>query len=333
MEKKVSVIVPIYNTGKRLYPCLDSLLKQTHKNLEIILINDGSKDGITKEICQEYAKKDKRIRFIDKENGGEGSARNRGLSEASGEYICFMDSDDIAEETFVESLYELQEQGAELAICGFVEERHDQTLGSGDVPVTIINATKGEVQHMDGHKAKYLLLLETAFKGYVWNKMFRKDIIEKYQLRFEESIAVWEDVLFDFIYMSRIDKVSYNPKPQYHYIYWEDSLSHNNNHILGLDKAFSAIEAGRRMEKYLTGEEQQVRKQLNIRMVQNALGVIRNIGYLKASKDTPYYGECLKIIKDLKKETMPFLSKKDKILTVVCGICPGILLKLYGLRA
>lgn len=329
MEKKVSVIVPIYNTGERLYPCLDSLLRQTHKNLEIILINDGSNDKITRSICEEYAERDKRIHLIHQENAGEGAARNKGLENASGTYICFMDSDDIAEDTFIESLYQQQQMGAELSICGFVEERHGISGGSVD----IINVTKGEIKQMDSHQAKYLLLLETSFKGYVWNKMFRKDIIDTCQLRFDESIAVWEDVLFDFIYMCHISKVSYNPKPEYHYIYWEDSLSHKNNHVLSLDKAFSAIEAGRRIEECLENEEEALRQQLKVRMIQNALGVIRNIGYLKAAKDTPYYQECLDIIKSLKKETKPFLSKKQRILTKLCGICPGILLKLYGLRA
>lgn len=323
MEKLVSVIIPIYNTGERLYPCLDSILAQTFKNLQIILINDGSTDNITKGICESYAQKDSRILFIDKENGGEGSARNRGLEESKGDYICFMDSDDYVVPEFIEKLYEQQEQGAELSICGFAELK-------GDV---VINKTQGNIQVMNQAEAMESLLTETSFKGYVWNKMFRREIIEKYNLRFDVSIAVWEDVLFDFIYMSHINKIVFNPKPLYHYIYWEDSLSHNNNHILGLDKAFSAISAEREMEKYLPSGYEGVKRQMTVRLVQNALGVIRNIGYLKAGKSTPYYQECLKIIKGNKKVANPYLSKKDKILISVCGICPGLLLKLYGLKA
>lgn len=323
MEKLVSVIIPIYNTGERLYPGLDSVLAQTYKNLQIILINDGSTDNITKGICESYAEKDSRILFIDKENGGEGSARNRGLEEAKGDYICFMDSDDYVVPEFIEKLYEQQEQGAELSICGFAELK-------GNV---VINKTQGNIQVMNQAEAMESLLTETSFKGYVWNKMFRRDIIETYSLRFDVSIAVWEDVLFDFIYMSHINKIVFNPQPLYHYIYWEDSLSHNNNHILGLDKAFSAIHAEREMEKYLPSGYDGVKRQMTVRLVQNALGVLRNIGYLKAGKSTPYYQECLKIIKENKKVANPYLSKKDKILTIVCGICPGLLLKLYGLKA
>lgn len=323
MEKLVSVIIPIYNTGERLYPCLDSILAQTYKKLQIILINDGSTDNITKGICESYEKKDNRILFIDKENGGEGSARNRGLEEAEGDYICFMDSDDYVVPEFIEKLYEQQEQGAELSICGFAELK-------GDV---IINETHGDLQIMNQAEAMESLLTETSFKGYVWNKMFRREIVEQYHLRFDVSIAVWEDVLFDFIYMSHISKIVFNPQPLYHYIYWEDSLSHNNNHILGLDKAFSAIHAQRQMERYLPSGYADVKRQMTVRLVQNALGVIRNIGYLKAGKKTPYYQECLKIIKENKKAAKPYLSKKDKILTMVCGICPGLLLKLYGLKA
>lgn len=323
MEHLVSVIVPVYNTGERLYPCLDSLLVQTYKNLQILVINDGSTDKITKGICEKYAKKDKRIFFIDKENGGEGSARNRGLEEAEGEYICFVDSDDYVVPEFIESLYKMQKEGAELAICGFLELKNKQ----------IINETKGQIQKMNQAEAMESLLTETSFKGYVWNKMFRTDIIRKYHIMFDVSIDVWEDVLFDFTYLSYIDKITYQPKPLYHYIYWEDSLSHNQNHVLGVEKSFSGVQAQKKMERFIKPEYKGVKRQMGVRYIQNCLGVIRNIGYLKEGKDTPYYKECLAIIRKQKKECASYLPKKDKILTHICGICPDLLLWLYALKS
>ena len=97
MDKaKISVIVPVYNTEKFLNNCIESILNQTHKNLEVIIIDDGSTDN-SPAICDEYAKKDSRVKVIHKENGGVSSARNAGLDIASGEYIGFIDGDDVIE--------------------------------------------------------------------------------------------------------------------------------------------------------------------------------------------------------------------------------------------
>ena len=101
MEDLVSIIVPVYNTEKYLSKCLDSIVNQTYKNLEIILINDGSTDN-SKAICEDFAKKDKRIQVINKENSGVSVSRNKGLSLAKGNYIAFIDADDYAELNYIE---------------------------------------------------------------------------------------------------------------------------------------------------------------------------------------------------------------------------------------
>ena len=116
----VSVIVPIYNVEKYLRKCVDSILNQTYKNLEIILVDDGSPDNCGN-ICDEYALSDSRIRIIHKKNGGLSDARNAGLDIARGNYILFVDSDDYIDETMVEKLYEaLEKEKAEMSLCSFV---------------------------------------------------------------------------------------------------------------------------------------------------------------------------------------------------------------------
>ena len=102
----ISIIVPIYNTEKYLNECVDSIINQTYKNIEIILVNDGSTDNCLK-ICDEYAKKDKRVKVIHKENGGLSSARNSGLDILTGKYVCFIDSDDYVATTFVYDMFNL----------------------------------------------------------------------------------------------------------------------------------------------------------------------------------------------------------------------------------
>ena len=109
MEKLVSIIVPIYNVEKYLRQCLDSILRQTFRPLEIILVNDGSTDG-SDTICQEYAEIDERIVYLKKENGGVSDARNVGLDAVTSDYVLFIDSDDWIEPTYVEVLYEKIEE-------------------------------------------------------------------------------------------------------------------------------------------------------------------------------------------------------------------------------
>ncbi len=114
MKPLISIIIPVYNVEQYLHRCVDSVLNQTYKNLEIILVNDGSPDNCPF-ICDEYAKKDKRIIVVHKENGGLSSARNAGLEIVQGEYISFIDSDDWIHENYIEILYKnLHEKKADI---------------------------------------------------------------------------------------------------------------------------------------------------------------------------------------------------------------------------
>lgn len=117
-EPLISVIVPVYNVEKYLDKCVDSIVNQTYKNLEIILVDDGSPDNCPK-MCDDWARKDKRIRVIHKKNGGVSSARNLGINNANGECIGFVDSDDWIEKKYIQKLYEtLIQEGADIALCG-----------------------------------------------------------------------------------------------------------------------------------------------------------------------------------------------------------------------
>ena len=120
MNELISVIVPIYNVEEYLPNCIESILRQTYKHLEIVLVDDGSPDRCG-EICEEYAKKDDRIRVIHKENGGLSDARNKGMSIATGKYFTFIDSDDYISEDYVEYLYKLlKEHDADISVCDLI---------------------------------------------------------------------------------------------------------------------------------------------------------------------------------------------------------------------
>ena len=120
MTEKITVIVPVYNVENYLEKCLDSLINQTYKNIEIIVINDGSTDN-QGEICQEYAQKDNRIVYIEKENGGLSDARNVGLDKMTGSYVTFIDSDDWIEQDYIETLYKkIVEYQADIAVGNYI---------------------------------------------------------------------------------------------------------------------------------------------------------------------------------------------------------------------
>ena len=154
MEKDlISVIIPVYKVEKFLEKCVNSVLEQTYKNLEIILVDDGSPDGCPA-LCDELAKKDKRIKVIHKKNGGVSSARNAALDEAKGKYVCFVDSDDYIEPTYAEDLHKaITENDVQMAVC----DTYD-----------VYNTSKTQINPYS-----------TSFKFYVKNKTDFKNVFFK----------------------------------------------------------------------------------------------------------------------------------------------------------
>ena len=132
--EKISIIVPVYNSEKYLDRCIDSLINQTYKNLELIFINDGSQDGSI-QILKKYAKKDKRIHIIDKKNSGASDSRNKGIDIASGEYICFCDSDDMYELNYIERMYDvIKKENVDIVKCNFkVIDTDNHILHNGNI--------------------------------------------------------------------------------------------------------------------------------------------------------------------------------------------------------
>lgn len=196
----ISVIVPVYKSQNTLERCVRSLLAQTEKDLEIILVDDGSPDG-SGELCDRLEKEDGRISVLHKENGGVSSARNKGLEAAKGEYVLFTDSDDYLEETAAEKLLE-GIGGDDIAICGFYHHyRGGKIERIPDVP-----GSKGE--------ENFLALYGNGFLNMPWNKLYRRELCGK----FDESLSLGEDLLFNLDYLRRADGISVVKQPLCHYI-------------------------------------------------------------------------------------------------------------------
>lgn len=170
MHNKISIIVPIYNVEKYLVPCLESIINQTYKNLEIILIDDGSTDSCP-QICDEYALKDERIKVIHKKNGGSSEARNDGLQKITGDIIAFVDSDDLLSVDFYQKLLQtLTENNADIVECGFSKFETHLELENLTPPAnkpTQIFKTEIALE----------LLMKEDLKQVIWNKIYRKEVL------------------------------------------------------------------------------------------------------------------------------------------------------------
>ncbi|MBO5204316.1 MAG: glycosyltransferase family 2 protein [Clostridia bacterium] len=192
MDSLVSIIIPVYNVEKYLPECLESVINQTYKNLEILLIDDGSPDNSGK-ICDEYAEKDARIKVIHKENGGVSSARNLGLNIATGEYITFIDSDDFVDEHYVEYLYnDLTSQSSDMSFCGFSKHFGQTTEKYEECFPNKLNI---DFKNMDFERFfhSFFQFNNTVF-GSIWRVLYKKDVIKN--ILFNSNIKISEDLVF-----------------------------------------------------------------------------------------------------------------------------------------
>lgn len=209
---QISIIVPVYNAEKYLHQCVDSILNQSFRDFELLLIDDGSKDD-SGAICDEYASKDKRVRVWHQENQGVSVARNVGLEHAQGEWIYFPDSDDIIMDDAFDTMMSMVSEGVDYVICGY--EVYDE---DGNCTYAIADRQQ---RTMTQHEALMEMFAPTDYRyqGYLWNKLFKRSIIQKNNLRFVEGIKFNEDRLFDVEYLSCINgDVAYSTSPIYQYI-------------------------------------------------------------------------------------------------------------------
>ena len=208
----ISVVIPVYNAEKSLRRCVDSFLSQTFEDFEILLINDGSLDASEK-ICAEYADNYGNIRTYTIENNGVSAARNYGVSKARGEYIVFTDSDDFVQPDYLSELSKPVLAGFSLALCGF--NYVDDYSGKNKKPA-IPDET---AEYTVANKNMLYKLCSPPFISQPWNKIFRKEIIDKYNMKMPENMSLGEDMLFNFEYLDKIiDEDFYIiNKPLYNY--------------------------------------------------------------------------------------------------------------------
>ena len=207
LEDLISIIVPVYKVEKFLEICINSIINQTYRNIEIIFVDDGSPDNCGL-ICDNYAKKDKRIRVIHKENGGLSDARNAGIEIAKGKYLCFVDSDDKVSEDFVEKLYKgITESEADLCLCGIDRIDENDNILDEIIPQYNAGITSG--------KMLIKTLRDFQISNIVaWNKIYKRDLFDN--LRYPKGkLNEDEFITYKILYASK--RVVIIPENLYHY--------------------------------------------------------------------------------------------------------------------
>ena len=287
MEELVSVIVPIYKVEKYIYRCIDSIINQTYKKLEILLIDDGSPDNCGK-ICEEYSKKDNRIKVIHKENGGLSDARNTGINIAKGNYLTFIDSDDYVAEDYVEFLLNLlKENEADMSACKHTvvyNEKKYKNLGTKKYYI----AEPKQIFEM--------LLYSDDFDVSAWGKLYKKDLF--CDIRFPKD-RLFEDAATTYKLIDMCKKIAFKSESKYFYVIRDDSITTKEFN----SKKFDLIISTEEMVTYIKEKYPDLSKGCERRLMYSYLSTLMNLA--ESDNQTENY-------KEYKKQLMEYIKKHKK---------------------
>ncbi len=234
MQDRISVIVPVFNTEEYLDVCIQSITEQTHKNLEIILVDDGSVDG-SSQICDNWAKKDPRIIVIHQSNGGGGKARNSALKIATGDYVGFVDSDDYISSKMYEYLLSEMNEEIDLVECSYIETSDNKAVFRSGEEKKEYSAEEAMREHINDRR----------FKQIIWNKLYKKEIVEDVFFIEEKGI---DDEHWTYQTIGNAKKLLYTNAVLYAYRQQKESVMHR---LKTGERASSAIRAKTARHQYL----------------------------------------------------------------------------------
>ncbi len=248
MNPLISIIVPIYKVENYISRCIDSIINQTYKNLEIILVDDGSPDNCPK-ICDDYASKDDRIRVVHKKNGGLSDARNAGIQVATGGYISFIDSDDYVSLDFIETLYNtITSENSDVVECSvvkFYDDRHFEAYNDDF-----------KIASFDTVSSLSALISENPFHQHVWNKLYKSELV------IDIPYAVGklnEDEFWTYQIFGKSKKVTKINKTMYYYFQRESSIMGNRYNLRRLDVLEGKYNRQLYIDKYFSSLSQQAK--------------------------------------------------------------------------
>ena len=285
----ISVILPIYNVEKYLEKCIESLLAQTYEALEIILVNDGSKDR-SLEICKAYVAKDSRIKVIDKPNEGVALTRNKGLEAATGDYVAFVDPDDWVEpEMYASLMSQIKKWECPVCLCNFFKdtkrrsqakcfEFEDEVLEGEDIIEKLMNDMIG---------VSDLLPKYTMIMGSVWRGLYKRSFINAQGITFVPRLSIMEDLVFMVQVLLKCvnagERIAIDRHAWYHYVQHPHSALHSYNEQLWEDQ----LVVYKQLEKSLkeANLEETMRNRLDIRYIGMVLTAIKNETYVRKEGD------------------------------------------------
>jgi len=210
-------VIPVYNLAPYLKECLDTVQKQSYETFEVMLVNDGSSDS-SLEVCQIYVRNDRRFRLIDKSNTGVSDSRNRALDRAAGKFIQFIDGDDWLTGDATETLVHTAEStGADLVVSHFYRVSEGRMVQRGHIKTEGVFTRREFAEQMRKAPANF-------YYGVLWNKLYRRSILEANHLRFDPKVDWCEDFLFNLEYIEHARLIATVPKPVYYYRKRKSSL-------------------------------------------------------------------------------------------------------------
>ena len=236
----ISVIIPVYNVEKYLRECLDSVLRQTYQDFEVLLIDDGSCDG-SGQICDEYAQKDDRVSVIHKQNGGVSAARNLGLQQAKGEFIAFIDSDDVVSEVYLEKLYQgILEGDADVCLCKYSRWKDGLIVPAEETGLETYINDQGMDAFFENFLSHYIIVLcednASCWQGSACRMLFRK---ASFLYSFQEDISICEDLIYVMRNFSAVNRINIADEALYYYrVNTSSTTAHYRKNFLTNQKAY-----------------------------------------------------------------------------------------------
>lgn len=259
----ISIIIPMYNAQKDIIKTVNTLQNQTYKNIEIIIVDDGSTDD-SYGLCKSKFKNDKRIKIFHKENGGVSSARNFGITKAKGEYIQFVDSDDLVESTYCEDLHILIKKGKiDYAICSYIQAQDKNNINY---------LISDNIYDRNDFIKLFSSSENPIYMNPPWNRIFKSKIIKKHKIKFEENISFGEDFIFNSKYLMFCRKIATTSKILYNYKFQESGLCNKKRKMdFYFKNSFKVYEA------YESLLQKNLNPDINKNLNTHFLFVVRNI--------------------------------------------------------
>ena len=315
----ISIVIPVYNDVKFLEKCVNSIMEQSYKNLEIIFVDDESTDGSSK-LLDCFALRDERITVIHKKNAGVSAARNDGIEKASGKYICFSDADDILSKDYVQYLYDLLVRNdADISLTRSMFSNYDTT-----------QVTSKNERIISGNEATIQILSYRIPIG-VYCKLFKADVLRRKSIRFRENLFIGEGFNFNVDAFQRVSKVAISDKKIY---YYRRNNSTSATTSFSAEKSINGLKAIDVIRDNLLLKNDDVLKALNYAYWRTNSDVFDSIVLAKAQK------EHIDLYKRVKHFVRRYalsafqapVSKQDKIRAIIMMFCPNLIPVLMKLR-